>query len=141
MLPSSPALPVSVRTPSELQINPVTCSPPFFSTASVWRLSYPYIQASISTFAGNGAWAYVDNANPKSASFRNPQSLAIDPLGNVFIADSVNAVIRKVAASNGAVSTIAGNGKADYKGDGGYPSLLHLTRQPQSPLTRLATFI
>ena len=84
---------------------------------------YPGI---ISTFAGNGAWAYVTNANPASASFRNPQSLAIDPLGNVFIADSVNQVIRKVAAANGAVSTIVGNGKADYKGDGGPASAASL---------------
>jgi sugar lactone lactonase YvrE len=73
----------------------------------------------ISTFAGNGSWAYVDASSPVVASFRNPAGIAIDTLGNAYIADSVNQVIRKVAIGTGVVSTVVGNGVAGYAGDGG----------------------
>jgi hypothetical protein len=75
--------------------------------------------ARIKTLSGNGAWAYVDSTTSTNASFRNPQSLAADVSGNIYVADSVNQVIRKVAASNGAVSTVVGNGTAARTGDGG----------------------
>ena len=75
--------------------------------------------ARIKTSAGNGAWAYVDSTTSTSASFRNPQGLAADALSNIYVADSVNQVVRKIAASNGAVSTVVGNGTAARTGDGG----------------------
>ena len=44
--------------------------------------------------------------------------IAVDGKGNVFIADSMNNVVRLVD-SNGTIVTIAGNGVAGYNGDGG----------------------
>jgi hypothetical protein len=46
-----------------------------------------------------------------AASFKNPRGIAIDAAGSVFIADSLNHLIRKVAPG-GAVSTLAGGGSA-----------------------------
>jgi uncharacterized protein (TIGR03437 family) len=51
-------------------------------------------------------------------SFRNPQGIALDSAGNLYIADYFDNRVRKVSAS-GTVSTIAGNGVADSYGDGG----------------------
>jgi len=74
----------------------------------------------ISTLAGNGTWGYQDSPNAASAMFRNPQGIALDGSGNTaYIADSVNNVIRKIALSSGAVSTVVGNGSSGLGGDGG----------------------
>lgn len=45
--------------------------------------------------------------------------LALDSRGNLFIADAAKGKIFKVEVRTGAVSTIAGTGKADFSGDGG----------------------
>lgn len=74
----------------------------------------------ISTFAGNGSWGYVNSSSPTAAAFRNPAGLAVDASGNLYIADSINQVIRRVSAANGAVTTVAGIGNASgNSGDGG----------------------
>src|SRR5271154_6626163 len=54
-----------------------------------------------------------------SAALNHPEGVFVDAAGNVFIADTDNSVIREVAASNGNITTVAGNGKAGYSGDGG----------------------
>jgi hypothetical protein len=68
------------------------------------------------TFAGSTTWGYADGA-PAAASFRNPTGLALDQAGNLYVADSVNQVIRKVTST--AVSTVAGSGVSGYTGDNG----------------------
>ena len=40
-------------------------------------------------------------------------------IGNVYIADAANHRIRKVTASTGIITTIAGTGTSSYDGDGG----------------------
>ncbi|MBI2860233.1 MAG: Ig-like domain repeat protein, partial [Chloroflexi bacterium] len=49
----------------------------------------------------------------------NPYGVAVDSGGNLFIADYENHRIRKVAASTGIITTVAGTGTAGYGGDGG----------------------
>lgn len=45
--------------------------------------------------------------------------VALDSAGNLYIADTVNNRIRKVMASTGIITTVAGNGQAGFSGDGG----------------------
>ncbi|HXW16835.1 MAG TPA: choice-of-anchor D domain-containing protein [Candidatus Acidoferrales bacterium] len=74
----------------------------------------------ISTFAGTGAVGYGgDGGLATSAQLNNPYGLAVDSAGNVYIADANNQRIRKVNASTGDISTVAGNGTEGYSGDSG----------------------
>ncbi len=74
----------------------------------------------LSVFAGTGALGYSGDGGPAaSAQLYGPSALAIDPLGNIYIADQLNNVVRMVAAGTGTISTVAGNGVAGLSGDGG----------------------
>jgi streptogramin lyase len=75
----------------------------------------------ISTFAGNGTEGYTGDGGPATAAeLRYSGGIFFDASGNLFIADSTNHVIRKVSASTGNISTVAGTGgTSGYSGDGG----------------------
>jgi trimeric autotransporter adhesin len=76
---------------------------------------------TIQTVAGTGLPGYSgDGAAATSAKLNNPGGLFVDHSGNIFIADTLNSVVRKVNAS-GTISTVAGNFSlgAGYSGDGG----------------------
>src|SRR5262249_4638557 len=48
----------------------------------------------------------------------SPEDVVIDSAGNLYIADSLNNLIRKVDAGTGALHTVAGTGIPTYNGDG-----------------------
>ena len=74
----------------------------------------------ISTIAGNSDPGYGGDGGPAANAVLNtPRGLAIDGAGNIYIADTGNNVIRKIAASTGMISTIAGNGVSGFGGDNG----------------------
>jgi sugar lactone lactonase YvrE len=76
--------------------------------------------AVITTIAGNGSRGYGgDNGPATSATLFFPTGTALDSSGNVYIVDYINSRIRKVTASTGVITTIAGNGTAGYSGDSG----------------------
>jgi len=62
----------------------------------------------VSVFAGSGRSGYA-NGNGTSASFNNPQALAADSSGNIYVSDVGNFLIRKISPA-GDVTTFAGNG-------------------------------
>jgi len=84
----------------------------------------------VSTLAGNGAAGYRDSTG-NNASFNQPNGVAVDRHGNVFVADTENHRIRKISPS-GVVSTFAGSGAASYMNGVGtaagfsYPSCVAL---------------
>ena len=66
----------------------------------------------ITTVAGDGNEGYIsDNVAATSTSLNNPRDVAVDTSGNIFIADTGNRRIRKVKASTGIITTIAGKGR------------------------------
>jgi trimeric autotransporter adhesin len=75
----------------------------------------------ISTVAGTSSCGYSgDGGAATSAQMAQTFGVAVDASGNVFIADTANCVIRKVSASSGNISTLAGNASVGcgYSGDG-----------------------
>ena len=72
----------------------------------------------ITTVAGNGNKGYAsDNVAATSTSLSIPRDLTVDAAGDIYIADSGNRRIRKVIASTGIITTIAGTEKYNSKGD------------------------
>jgi gliding motility-associated-like protein len=62
----------------------------------------------VTTFAGSTTAGFADGT-ASNARFRNPISVAVDPDGNVYVADRLNQKIRKITPG-GMVSTLAGSG-------------------------------
>lgn len=72
----------------------------------------------ITTIAGTGSPGYSGDGGPASdASLSWPYQLALDPQGDLFVADSANQRIRRIDHATDVITTIAGNG---YGYDGGY---------------------
>jgi uncharacterized repeat protein (TIGR01451 family) len=73
----------------------------------------------ITTVAGNGSYGYSGDGGPAtSAQLLNPQGVAVDASGNLYIADTYDNRVRKVSAA-GIITTVAGAGPYGYSGDGG----------------------
>lgn len=73
----------------------------------------------ISTVAGTGTGSYNGDGIPATAAqLNNPNDVAFDANGNMFIADWINNRVRKVDKITGIISTIAGTGTGSYNGDG-----------------------
>jgi Fibronectin type III domain/NHL repeat len=74
----------------------------------------------ISVVAGSTGFGSSGDGGPATAAtFRLPMGLAVDGGGNVYVADVVNDVVRKVG-TDGVISTVAGSaGNAGFSGDGG----------------------
>ena len=74
----------------------------------------------ITTIAGTGAAGFTgDGGAATSARIYAPQSMIIDPAGNLFFVDLGNYRIRKIS-TNGTINTVAGSGKCSAaSGDGG----------------------
>ncbi|MEE8269542.1 MAG: SMP-30/gluconolactonase/LRE family protein [Nitrospinaceae bacterium] len=73
----------------------------------------------ITTVAGNGKAGFNgDGGLALGASLNNPAGLTFDRNGNLYIADRNNHRIRKVSP-HGIITTVAGNGLAEFDGDDG----------------------
>ncbi|MCS7047068.1 MAG: hypothetical protein NZO58_11990, partial [Gemmataceae bacterium] len=84
----------------------------------------------ITTVAGTGKAGYTGDGGPATAAtFNEPYSVVADADGNLYIADRLNAVVRRVDGKTGMVTTIAGTGVKGYSGDGG-PGTKAQLREP-----------
>jgi sugar lactone lactonase YvrE len=74
----------------------------------------------ITTVAGTGQAGFAgDGSIALAAALNNPVGVASDAAGNLYISDTSNQRVRKVDASTGLISTIAGNGLKGFAGDNG----------------------
>ena len=70
---------------------------------------------NITTVVGNGIATYNgDNISAVNATVNNPVGVAVDSLGDLYIADSRNNRIRKVTVATGVITTVAGNGESGF---------------------------
>lgn len=75
-------------------------------------------QGNVSTFAGGGADS--SNGVPATTAYiESPQGIAVDLAGNVYFADNEDAIVRRIDALTGLITTIAGTGVEGNDGDGG----------------------
>jgi uncharacterized protein (TIGR03437 family) len=76
------------------------------------------VNGTIGVFAGSAAAGFAGDGGPaSSAQFSGPSGLAFDSAGNLYVADTGNQRIRKIAPG-GTISTVAGNGIQGYSNDG-----------------------
>jgi len=82
---------------------------------------------TITTVAGTGTFGFRSDGGPAAkAQFFYLSGVAVDPAGNLFIADVENHRIRMVDAA-GTITTVAGTGAGGFSGDGGLAASAQLT--------------
>ncbi len=75
---------------------------------------------TINTIVGTGVFGYTGDGGPAiGAQINKPEGLVLNAAGDIFIGDTNNSVIRKVAAATGNIATYGGTGTVGYSGDGG----------------------
>ena len=71
------------------------------------------------TVAGSGSAAFGGDGGPATAALLDqPSGVTLDAGGNLYIADTINQRVRRVAP-DGTISTFAGTGATGFSGDGG----------------------
>lgn len=84
---------------------------------------------TIGTLAGSGEPGFSGDGGPSGqACLNEPKGLAIDPYGNVYVADSENHVIRRIDRATGVISTVAGASSDEHP----RPAVQHETEARQS---------
>lgn len=100
----------------------------YISAANDNRVRRVAADGTISTYAGNGVGGFSGDGGPAtSASIHAPYGLALDPAGNLYIADSQNNRIRRVS-SKGIITTVAGTGGSGFSGDGAPATSAQISR-------------
>jgi DNA-binding beta-propeller fold protein YncE len=94
-------------------------------------------QGILRVIAGTGAKGYSGDGGPAlAATFNGIHNLAIQANGDVLLSDSFNHTLRKIDSRTGIVTTLAGNGKSGFAGDGGpatdaqFSTLIHIALDP-----------
>ena len=95
---------------------------------TVVAAAQPADEWTIETVAGTGTRGFSGDGGPATAAqLGGPQGVAVDDAGNLYIADGWNRRIRKVNASTGSISTVAGTGTRGYGCDSGPATAAQLT--------------
>ena len=82
----------------------------------------------ITTVAGTGSDGYSgDHGAATSAELFSPAGVAVDLMGNIYIADYNNDAVRMVTKSTGIITTVAGTGYGGYSGDYAAATAAHLS--------------
>jgi streptogramin lyase len=76
--------------------------------------------ATMTSPVGTGQEGDSGDGGPATeARLNQPFDVAFDEEGNLYLSDTFNHRIRKVDAKTGIISTVAGNGRKGFSGDGG----------------------
>lgn len=75
---------------------------------------------TITSPVGTGEQGFAGDGGPAAkAKLDQPFDVCFDAAGNLYLSDTFNHRIRKVDAKTGTITTVAGNGKKGFAGDGG----------------------
>lgn len=86
----------------------------------------------LSTVAGTGEKGYVhESRRPIETAFSAPHEIRWDDEGSLYVVERDSHTVRRIAGRTGLVTTLAGDGKAGYSGDG-KPAVLARLNQPHS---------
>jgi cysteine-rich repeat protein len=90
----------------------------FVADSANHRLRRIDVDGTIITVAGTGVAGFSGDGGAASlAQLSNPNGVAVDGLGRVFVADTDNHVVRRIDI-DGTITTVAGTGSSGYNGDG-----------------------
>jgi hypothetical protein len=82
----------------------------------------------ITTVVGTGIAGYAgENGLATAARLNGPEDVHVDAAGDLIIADAGNNIIRKVNATTGIITLVAGNTLRGYSGDGGVATCARLS--------------
>lgn len=85
----------------------------------------------IQTVAGTGLPGYSgDGGQASSAALNQPEGIAFDASGNLYLSDTGNDVVRRISALDGTISTIAGTATVNGSGGDGGPATAAQLNQP-----------
>jgi hypothetical protein len=136
--PTSTPVTVNLWHPNDVAVD--ASGNVFIADTSGNRVLEVTTTGGIEVVAGTGRPGYSgDGAAAATARLSQPGGIAVDAQDNVYIADSSNNVVRRVDASSGVITTVAGDyaaGQAHnsclggYAGDGG-PATSALLNDPQ----------
>lgn len=85
----------------------------YIADAGNHRIRKVDLLGNVSTLAGSGSMGFKDGQG-RLASFNEPTGVAVDKVGNITIADSLNNAIRKLDVT-GKVTTLAGSGVLGFR--------------------------
>jgi sugar lactone lactonase YvrE len=115
--PEATAPTAQFRAPAGLAVRGNTIYISDVATNTIW--SRDLDTGAESLIAGSLGAGYSGDGGPAGdAQLTGPRGLAVDAAGNLFIADSGNHAVRKIAA-NGIITTVVGDGNRGFSGDGG----------------------
>lgn len=125
---SGPATEALVGNPYGLTIGPdgalYVCE---INTHRIRRIDLK--SGKISTVAGTGQMGYEGDGGPATqAKLNEPYEVRFDRDGNMLFVEMINAIVRKVDAKTGVISTVAGTGEVGFAGDGGPAAEAKLNR-------------
>ena len=107
--PSAWAFPEAVvLSPSGCGATPTASPTPSASPTSV-AVAPP--GACMDAYAGTGSGGSIDSGDGSAATqatLNSPHGLGIDPAGNVLVGDSTGAILRRIGATSGLLSTVLG---------------------------------
>ena len=92
----------------------------YINDAENFRIRRVTPAGTISTFAGTGSRGDAqDGAIAAQAPLNEVEGMAVDRQGNLYITEFSGHKVRRIGATDGRITTVAGIGQAAYSGDGG----------------------